>query len=387
MTILQTDEKVGLWLVGARGSIGAMTIASLALMAKNGIPSLGLVTARPEFPAADLIHNAAIVVSGHDITDASLMGTARRLWKEGNLEGDLDIVASQILEVESHLKVGIIAGEAPNDLAAVSLLRQDFDEFKHKHSLDRLVVVNVASTEMHREEAAAYSSYDALRNAASSGSVLTPSCLYAWAAFKGGDAFIDFTPSQSFRLPALLDLAERKGCLYMGSDGKTGETLVKSVLVELFRRRNLQVDAWFGQNILGNHDGATLSDPDVKVSKIKSKDRGVRSTLGDNVDTHVGIDYVRDLGEWKVAWDYIRFTGFLGCKMNFQFTWTGYDSVLAVPLIIDLVRLTDLAMRRGERGAMIFLAPFFKDPFAVDEFQLVPQDDALLHWVNLKRKE
>jgi len=383
MTAVSTIESVGVWLVGARGSIGAMTIASLALMAEREVGTSGLVTARPEFAHADLVSPVGLVVSGHDVSDIPLIDTIRRLWKEGKLEGDLNKIGDRIVEVEARLKNGVRAGEFPNDVAAVAQLRHDLDEFKTQYGLSRLIVINVASTEQHSPEASAIPSYESLRKVAEKNTVLAASSLYAWAAFEGGDAFIDFTPSQGFRLPALLDLAQSKRCLYMGSDGKTGETLVKSILVELFRRRNLQVDSWFGQNILGNRDGATLSDPYVKVSKVKSKDRGLRSALGDAVDSRVGIDYVKSLGEWKIAWDFIRFTGFLGCGMNMQFTWTGYDSVLATPLVIDLIRLTDLAMRRGERGAMPFLAPFFKDPFGIDEFRLVSQDEALLAWLQL----
>ena len=54
------------------------------------------------------------------------------------------------------------------------------------------------------------------------------------------------------------------------------------------------------------------------------------------------------MGEWKTAWDHIVFEGFLGVHMTLQFTWTGCDSALAAPLVLDLVRLA--GARAGPRG-------------------------------------
>jgi len=100
------------------------------------------------------------------------------------------------------------------------------------------------------------------------GSVLPGSSLYAYAALEGGDAYVNFTPSPGSRIPALLELAEARGGVHGGADGKTGETLVKSVLGELFARRNLTVLSWFGQNILGNEDGRVLNDPRDRLQAI-----------------------------------------------------------------------------------------------------------------------
>lgn len=382
MCNLNSNEKVGLWLVGARGSIGVMTIAALLLNAESEKYSVGMITNRQDFHAADLISLKNIVISGHDIHNMPLMDTARRLWKEGSLDGDLESVMESIHKVEADIKYGVCTDSIQNDIDAIKKLRNDFDEFKYENNISKLIVINVSSTEFYRDNLGEYSLYNDLLKICSKEQVLTESCLYACATFEGGDAYIDFTPSQVFSVPAIIDLANQKKCLYMGSDGKTGETLLKSVLVELFKRRNFKIDSWFGQNILGNKDGETLSNTKAKTNKIKSKEYGLHSVFGKNIDAHVGIDYVRSLGEWKIAWDYIGFTGFLGCKMNFQFTWTGYDSVLACPLVIDLARLTELAMRRGEEGAMYWLSSFFKSPYGVKNFELVAQDEALIKWIN-----
>ena len=81
----------------------------------------------------------------------------------------------------------------------------------------------------------------------------------------------------------------------------------------------------------------------------------------------MSIEYLPDLGDWKTAWDHVHFAGFLGVPMTLQFTWQGCDSVLAAPLVLDLVRLTELAHRRGHVGQMPFLASFFKSPYGVSE--------------------
>lgn len=73
------------------------------------------------------------------------------------------------------------------------------------------------------------------------------------------------------------------------------------------------------------------------------------------------------------AWDFIHFRGFLGAKMSLQFVWQGYDSLLAAPLILDLVRWADLAKQRGESGLVPHLAVYFKDPLGVTEHRLYKQ--------------
>jgi myo-inositol-1-phosphate synthase len=119
-------------------------------------------------------------------------------------------------------------------------------------------------------------------------------------------------------------------------------------LAPLFTARALKVLSWQGYNMLGNRDGAVLSDPRTS-DEGQEQERGAASIARRRgVHTHVGIDYVPSLADWKTAWDYVHFEGFLGAKMSLQFTWTGSDSALAAPLVLDLVRLADCP-RRGAR--------------------------------------
>ena len=193
-----------------------------------------------------------------------------------------------------------------------------------------------------------------------------------------GYTYINFTPSLGASMPALDELARSTGSLYAGKDGKTGETLMKTVLAPMFADRNLKVMSWVGHNIFGNRDGLILDDPANKSSKVETKDRVVTQILGYKPSTLVTIEYLPDMGDWKTAWDHIHFQGFLGTKMTFQFTWQGCDSLLAAPLAIDLARLADLEKQRGGKGLIKHLACFFKSPEGVDENDFFKQFEVLV---------
>ncbi len=144
--------------------------------------------------------------------------------------------------------------------------------------------------------------------------------------------YINFTPSLGATFPALEELAVARKTVLGGKDGKTGETLLKTVLAPMFALRNWQIQSWVGHNIFGNRDGLVLDDPVNKASKIKTKDQVVSGIVGYKPQTHVSIEYIESLDDWKTAWNHIHFKGFLGTKMIMQFIWQGCDSLLAGPL-------------------------------------------------------
>ena len=161
--------------------------------------------------------------------------------------------------------------------------------------------------------------------------VLPASALYAWAALDLGLPYINFTPSLGVSVPALEELAHQRNAVFGGKDGKTGETLLKTVLAPMFVHRNWRILSWVGHNIFGNRDGLVLNDPQNKASKIGTKDKVIAQIAGYKPQTHVSIEYIESLDDWKTAWDHIHFQGFLGVKMSMQFTWQGCDSILAAP--------------------------------------------------------
>jgi myo-inositol-1-phosphate synthase len=241
--------------------------------------------------------------------------------------------------------------------------------FQERHELATVVVINVATTERHTDPRPEWDSLTDLRKAHDDGrdGVFPPSMLYAYAALDASYPYVNFTPSVGASVPALDELARVRGTVHAGRDGKTGETLVKTTLAPLFAHRNLRVLAWEGYNMLGNPDGEALRDPQTRLSKTATKDRSLRAILGEQAGhSAVHIDFVPSLDDWKVAFDYIHFEGFLGAKMAMQFTWQGCDSALAAPLVLDLARLAAFSDARGESGALRHAACFFKDPAACD---------------------
>ncbi len=210
------------------------------------------------------------------------------------------------------------------------------------------------------------------------------SSLYAIAALDSGCSYVNFTPSLGSAPVALDQLARLRNTRHMGCDGKTGETLMKSALAPMFAQRNLRVMSWVGHNIFGNMDSKVLDDPANKRAKLSSKDHLLGKILGYQPQTHVSIEYIESLGDWKTAWDHVHFTGFLGTPMTLQFIWQGCDSVLAAPLVLDLVRFTDLARRRGQTGLLTFLASFFKTPYGVEEHCFGRQFRMLQCWAEAK---
>ncbi|WP_020384951.1 inositol-3-phosphate synthase [Kribbella catacumbae] len=387
------DDRVGVWLFGARGSVATTTIAGAAALRHGGYgaASAGLVTELPDFAAGGLVPIDRLVFGGHDVVETPLVKRLERLVAGGVLPHGIEtLVAADLAAVEADLVTvrederGPAGGGAADSTADVEVVRRwadDIRSFADRHRLRTVVAVNVASTEAPYPLDDRHRDLGLLRSALDRGERFLPaSSLAALAAFEAGAAFVDFTPSTSIRPRAVRHWAVEAGLPFGGQDAKTGETLVKSVLAPMFSARALKVHAWSGTNLLGGGDGATLADPRHAESKNTSKERGLAELLGE-VDGEVHIDYVEELGDWKTAWDHVVFSGFLGTRMTMQFTWQGCDSALAAPLVLDLARLSAAASERGHVGAMPFLGFFFKDPVGSTEHALLRQYDDLARWV------
>jgi myo-inositol-1-phosphate synthase len=195
----------------------------------------------------------------------------------------------------------------------------------------------------------------------------------------------NFTPSLT-KIPALEKLAEQKGVPICGEDGKTGQTLLKTVLAPAFVVRQLKVDGWYSTNILGNNDGLVLNDPASNKSKINSKISVLDDILGYKVANHqVHIHYYPPRGDAKEAWDNIDLEGFLGERMQLKVNFLCKDSILAAPLVLDLVRLAEVAQRNGDKGIQRQMSVFFKSPYHSDGehpiHDLFRQYDLLKQWI------
>jgi myo-inositol-1-phosphate synthase len=370
------NVRAGIWLIGARGSVATTSVVGALALRAGLADTVGCVTAHPALNAAALPGFGELVFGGHDVSAGSVAKKAEQLAAAGVVPGRLvQALEADLAEVEAdlrHAPAGATQAEAAEAIAS------DVKAFRTRHDLDRVVVINVASTEPAARPHPAHAGLDALTAALGApGGVLPPSSLYAYAAFTAGCSYVDFTPSTGARLPALAEFAAERGLPYAGHDGKTGETLLKSVLAPMFAMRNLQVRSWSGVNLLGGGDGASLVEPGANAAKSASKQRVLRETLGYAPDGDTRIDYVAGIGDFKTAWDLITFAGFLGTPMCLQFTWQGCDSALAAPLVLDLARITLAAHEAGHVGPLAQLAFFFKDPLGDVDHALHAQWEAL----------
>jgi myo-inositol-1-phosphate synthase len=372
MSASVSAPRVGVWLIGARGSVATTVVAGCAAVTAGLHPPTGLVTETPAFAGSGLPALASLVFGGHDTADCPLPKRAEALAGGGVLPPGLPkAVEAELSAADREIRPG---GPFPADTRdedeLIAAFTTDIQDFVRRHGLARAVVVNVASTEPP-----------------ATGATLPPSSLYAAAALRAGCPYVNFTPSTGLHHPALAALAEASGLPYAGRDGKTGQTLLRSVLGPMFAQRALAVRAWSGTNLLGGGDGAALADPAAAAAKNAGKERVLADTLGTVPEGEVHIDDVPVLGDWKTAWDHIAFDGFLGTRMILQTTWQGCDSSLAAPLVLDLARLTLRAHERGLTGPLADLGFYFKDPLGEAPAALGEQYAALVAFAERLRED
>ncbi len=405
----QGRQRIGVWLIGSKGGVAITTIVGLLALKKGLAASTGLVSALPEFAELGLVSWDDLVIGGHEIRGLPLCREAYRVTTEMRAASreTIDQCRDELEQIEARTRPGTAWKVGPTIAALADLdmprdetprrivdrLQDDLRHFRQSEKLDHVIVVNVASTEPPRPSAAALpatclpttclpTTWAELEPRLHDADCPLPaSSLYAIAALDLGSSYINFTPSLGAAPAAIDELARLRGGRHAGCDGKTGETLLKSVLAPMFAARNLQVMSWVSHNIFGNMDGRVLDDPANKRAKLESKDRLLGEILGYKPQTHISIEFIESLGDWKTAWDHVHFAGFLGTPMTFQFIWQGCDSVLAAPLVIDLIRFTELARRRGQTGLLRFLASFFKSPLGVEEHGFVRQFQMLQEWL------
>ncbi|MFE9062675.1 inositol-3-phosphate synthase [Streptomyces violaceusniger] len=340
--------RTGVWLIGARGSVATTAVAGCAAVAGGLQPATGMVTETAPFADTGLPALADLVFGGHDTAITPLPKRAEALAADGVLPHGLPAaVRAELAAADAAVRPGgPQSGDGRGEEELIAAFAADLTDFLRTHGLARAVVVNVASTEAAPEDTGA----------------LPPSSLYAAAALRAGCPYVNFTPSTGIHHPRLRERAERSGLPYAGRDGKTGQTLLRSVLAPMFAQRALAVRSWSGTNLLGGGDGAALADPGAAAAKNAGKARVLSDTLGELPDGELHIDNVPALGDWKTAWDHVAFEGFLGSRMVLQTIWQGCDSALAAPLVLDLARLTARAHEVGLAGPLPELGFYFKDP-------------------------
>ncbi|MBL4849952.1 MAG: inositol-3-phosphate synthase [Planctomycetes bacterium] len=390
------SEQVGVWIVGALGDVATTVVLGAAAIARDLAPTTGLVSEAPPLVGLPTAPLSSLVFGGHDVRRGDPHTAAANLARAGVIPVSLlEPTADALAAYAGRIRPGVIfgAGEVVRGLEsegaaerraagpreALELLRADLAAFREAESLTRVVVVALASTEPLSAALPELETLAGLQALIAADDPRVPaSVLYAVAAFEEGCAYVNFTPSLGSTPAGVAELAIARGMPHMGRDGKTGQTLLRTALAPMFVARNFQVMSWAGFNILGNRDGEVLDEPGANAAKTTGKDKVLSAILGDRLGTSLTrIDYVPSLGDWKTAWDHVHFAGFLGTQMQLEMTWRGADSALAAPLVLDLVRLIELAQRRGRSGLQTGLASFFKTPEGVAA-QALPEQLELL---------
>ena len=280
-------------------------------------------------------------------------------------------------------------GKTKYDLALQ--IKQDIATFKKKTGCSRVVVVWCGSTEIYLTEDTVHSTPEKFVAAMKANHrSIAPSMLYAWAAITSGVPFANGAPNLTVDIPAMQQLAFEHRVPICGKDFKTGQTLMKTVLAPGFKARMLGMNGWYSTNILGNRDGEVLDDPESFKTKEESK-LGVLEhilqphlypELYGKIHHKVTINYYPPRGDNKEGWDNIDIFGWLGYPMQIKVDFLCRDSILAAPIVLDLVLLLDLAQRAGMRGIQEWLSFYFKSPMCAPN--LYPEHDLFIQLMKLK---
>ena len=395
MVAVAKAERLGVAIVGLGGAVATTAVAGIAMIKagsnrQDGLPLAGLsvpgltnyrdiVFGGWDLNGNDLGTAAAEhgVLSRDDLADGAAALNDIRPWKAvGSAQFCKNIVGRNLVSARNHRE-------------AVDLITDDLRRFKEESGVDRVVVLNLASTEswpdLTKDTLNSSAAFE--RGLDSNDEAIGPAMLYAYAAIASNCGYANFTPSVAADVPALMSLAQERNVPVAGKDGKTGQTMMKTVIAPALKSRSLHVDGWFSTNILGNRDGLALTDPNSLQSKLNTKGGVLDEMLGYPVEDHlVDIRYYRPRGDDKEAWDNIDVTGFMGQKMQIKINFLCKDSILAAPLAIEIARVVGLASRREDGGVQEQLSHYFKAPMVkprhVAEHAFHKQEAMLMDWLN-----
>ena len=343
-----------------------------------------------------------LVFTGWDIFEDNMYAAAQNA---GVLERDLLAKVKGRLSaikpmkaVFDHNYVKKIDGpnvkKGKNKLDLAEQLRQDIRDFKKSSGASRLVTVWCASTETFIEPSAPHQSVKALEKGMKENDEnIAPSMVYAYASLMEGVPFANGAPNLTVDIPAMYELAHERELPICGKDFKTGQTLMKTVLAPAFKARLLGLSGWYSTNILCHRDGEVLDDPGSFKTKEESKlgalehilQPALYPELYGNMYHKVRINYYPPRGDNKEGWDNIDIFGWLGYPMQIKVDFLCRDSILAAPIVLDLVLFMDLAQRTPELrrlGIQEWLSFYFKSPMTAPG--LYPEHDLFIQLIKLK---
>ncbi len=287
-----------------------------------------------------------------------------------------------------HVKKG------KNKMELAEQVRADIRDFQKTSGAARFVTIWCGSTEIFLQPTAAHQSVKAFEKALlKNDEAIAPSMIYAYASLMEGVPFANGAPNLTVDLPVMHELSKQNEAPICGKDFKTGQTLMKTILAPGFKARLLGLAGWFSTNILGNRDGEVLEDPGSFKTKEESKlsvlehilQPELYPDLYGNFTHKVRINYYPPRGDNKEGWDNIDIFGWLGYPMQIKVDYLCRDSILAAPIVLDLVLFLDLAKRTSElRGIGIqeWLSFYFKSPMTAPG--LYPEHDLFIQLMKLK---
>ncbi len=271
------------------------------------------------------------------------------------------------------------------------MLMEDIRNFRESSGAARLAMIWCGSTEVFHKAAAVHQTLkDFECGLMKDDPEISPSQIYAYAALKSGVPYANGAPHLTVDTPAMMELARERELPICGKDFKTGQTFMKTLIAPGLKSRMLGLSGWFSTNILGNRDGEVLDDPGSFKSKEETKLSALEQILQPdlypdlykNIYHKVRINYYPPRGDAKEGWDNIDIFGWLGYPMQIKIDFLCRDSILAAPLVLDLVLFMDLAQRAGMRGVQEWLSFYFKGPMTAPG--LYPEHDIFIQLMKLK---
>jgi myo-inositol-1-phosphate synthase len=281
--------------------------------------------------------------------------------------------------------------KAANNMEKAKMLMDDIERFRKENNCTRLVMVWCGSTEVFHHPAPCHQTLAAFEKALETNDPeIAPSQIYAYAALKSGVPYANGAPNLSADTPALLELARERNIPVCGKDFKTGQTFMKTLIAPGLKARMLGVAGWYSTNILGNRDGEVLDDPGSFKTKEETKLSVLEQILQPELYPHlykelhhvVRINYYKPRGDAKEGWDNIDIFGWLGYPMQIKVNFLCRDSILAAPLVLDLVLFLDLAQRAGMKGGIQEWSFYFKAP--MHAAGLYPEHDIFIQLMKMK---
>jgi myo-inositol-1-phosphate synthase len=270
-------------------------------------------------------------------------------------------------------------------------IKEDIENFRRTNGVTRMVTCWCGSTEIFLKPDEVHATPKKFVEAMKTNHpAIAPSMLYAWASVTSGVPFANGAPNLTVDIPAIQQLAHDNGVAICGKDFKTGQTMMKTVLAPAFKARMLGLHGWFSTNILGNRDGEVLEDPGSFKTKEESKLGALEYILQpelypqlySKIHHKVRINYYPPRRDNKEGWDNIDIFGWLGYPMQIKVDFLCRDSILAAPIVLDLVLFLDLAQRAEMRGIQEWLSFYFKSPMTAPK--LYPEHDLFIQLMKLK---